>query len=334
MSKSNKKPKLVKRGLVIGKFYPPHHGHKYLIETAESQTDELWVIVCGKPEEIPSADVRAAWLREIHPQANVLVIEDNYDQDDSKLWAELTLDWLGFTPEAVFTSEDYGKHYASYLGCQHVEVDKARQAFPISGTEVRSNPFDCWQYLEPPVKAYYAKRICIVGAESTGKTTLAQILAEYYQTSWVEEYGREYSERKLAEDGHYNWHSQEFTHIASVQCELENARARDANRVLICDTDAFATGIWHSRYIGTTSPEVEEIAAKHRYPDLYLLADVNTPFVQDGTRDGENIREWMHDIFIQELKRQNRPFQLLSGMWDERLKQAIAYIDALFNRSI
>src|SRR5262249_45665145 len=105
-------------------------------------------------------------------------------------------------------------------------------------------------------------------------------------------------------------------------------------KVLICDTDAFATSIWHRRYIGEPSRKVEEIAAKHRRPDLYLLADVNTPFVQDGTRDGENIREWMHETFIQELSNQNRPFQLLSGSWDERQKQAVTYIDLLFNMSI
>ncbi len=320
-----------KRGLVIGKFYPPHCGHKYLIDTAQSQTDNLWVIICGKPEEIPSGELRAAWLREMHPQANILLIEDNYDQDDSKLWAALTRDWLGFTPDMVFTSEDYGEAYARYLGCSHMQVDKSRKAYPISGTLVRSNALAYWDFLEPPVRAYYAKRICIVGAESTGKTTLAQRLAEHYQTVWIEEYGREYSERKLAEDGYYNWHSEEFAHIAQKQCEIENARARQANRVLICDTDGFATSIWHRRYIGEISPEVGEIAANHRCPDLYLLPDVNTPFVQDGTRDGETIREWMHETFIEELTKQRRPFRLLSGSYEERRQQAIESIDALLN---
>lgn len=85
--------------------------------------------------------------------------------------------------------------------CEHILVDRDREAVPISGTLVRSNPLGCWDFLEPPVRAWYAKRICLVGAESTGKTTLAQMLAERYQTVWVPEYGREYSERKLAEDG-------------------------------------------------------------------------------------------------------------------------------------
>lgn len=170
------------------------------------------------------------------------------------------------------------------------------------------------------------KRICLVGAESTGKTTLAQALAEYYKTVWVPEYGREYSEKHLTGSG-YTWRSEEFTHIAARQCEIEEAAALRANRVLICDTDAFATAIWHLRYMGEWSQEVEAIIACHRRPDLYLVTDVDTPFVEDGTRDGESIRDWMHNAFIEELTRENRPFELLKGSFQERLRRAIEHID-------
>ncbi|HKY04356.1 MAG TPA: ATP-binding protein, partial [Blastocatellia bacterium] len=60
------------------------------------------------------------------------------------------------------------------------------------------------------------KRVCLVGAESTGKTTIARALAEYYKTVWVPEYGREYSEEHLTGRG-YRWRSEEFTHIAARQ---------------------------------------------------------------------------------------------------------------------
>ena len=71
---------------------------------------------------------------------------------------------------------------------------------------------------------------------------------------------------------------------------MEDALARQANRILISDTDALATGIWHERYLSKKSAEVEAIAASHRH-DLYLLTDCDLPFVQDGLRDGESIRE-------------------------------------------
>jgi nicotinamide riboside kinase len=97
--------------------------------------------------------------------------------------------------------------------------------------------------------------------------------------------------------------------------------------VLICDTDAFATGVWHRRYMDERSPAVEAIAAGHRRPDLYLLTDVGAPFVQDGTRDGEAIREWMHETFVAELAARRLPFRLLHGSWQERFDAAVECID-------
>ncbi|HEX8071370.1 MAG TPA: AAA family ATPase [Pyrinomonadaceae bacterium] len=320
------------RGLIVGKFYPPHRGHKHLLDTARARVDELYVIVCRKPHEAPAGELRAAWLREIHPDVRVLLIDDELDADDSRLWAENCKRWLGFTPDLVFTSEAYGDPFAQHLGCAHVLVDQARAAVPVSGTMVRADPLACWEFLEPPVRAYYARRVCLVGAESTGKTTLAAALAAHYHTVWVPEYGREYSERKLAEEGGYDWRSDEFAHIAARQCELEEAGARRAARLLVCDTDAFATSIWHRRYMGARDPAVEAIVARQRRPDLYLLTDIATPFVQDGTRDGELIRDWMHDTFVAELTAQARPFRHLTGPFDERFRQATRHIDELLLR--
>jgi HTH-type transcriptional regulator, transcriptional repressor of NAD biosynthesis genes len=286
------------------------------------------VIVCGKPELAIPGELRAAWLREIHPGVRVRAIDDYYPDDDSRLWAGLTIGWLGGVPDVVFTSEDYGEAYAHYLGCRHVLVDRARQVVPCSGTAIRADPLAHWDYLEPPVRAYLAKRVCVVGAESTGTTTLTQALAAHYQTAWVPEYGREYSELKLARGDYETWQTDEFTVIANEQCRLEDEAARCANRLLICDTDAFATSIWHRRYRDARSPAVEAIADSRRY-DLYLLTGDEIPFVQDGLRDGEHIRHWMHDLFVAELTATCRPFALISGTREERLTQAVELIDRL-----
>jgi NadR type nicotinamide-nucleotide adenylyltransferase len=299
-----------------------------LIDTARAQVDELSVIVCRRAGEWPPGELRAGWLREIHPDVRVILIDDTLGDDDSRGWAENSKRVLGFTPDVVFTSEDYGDPFAHFLGCRHVQVDRGRAAVPVSGTRVRADPAGCWEFLEPPVRAFYARRVCLVGAESTGKTTLAAALAAHYRTVWVPEYGREYSERKLAEGGGYDFRPEEFTHIAERQCEAEDEAARRANRVLVCDTDAFATSVWHRRYTGARSPEVEAIAAARR-PDLYLLTDVGTPFVQDGTRDGEHVRAWMHETFVEELRAQGRPFRLLSGSHGRRMREAVAAVDAL-----
>ena len=320
---------MARSGLIVGKFYPPHRGHKHLIDTARARVDELSIIVCRKDGEVPAGGLRAAWLRELHPDVRVLLIDDTSDVRDSRVWAENSIRRLGRAPDVVFTSEDYGEEFARHLGCRHVQVDRARAAVPVSGTRVRADPLGCWEFLEPPARGFYAVRVCVVGAESTGKTTLSEDLAAHFGTCWVPEYGREYSERKLAAGGGYDFRSEEFARIAARQCETEDEAARRANRILICDTDAFATSVWHRRYMGARSPEVEGIAARHRRPDLYILTDISTPFVQDGTRDGEHVREWMHDTFVAELGAQRRPYRRVSGTRGERLRQSVGYIEEL-----
>lgn len=178
------------------------------------------------------------------------------------------------------------------------------------------------------------KRVAIVGAESTGKTTLAQELARHYRTVWVPEYGREYTEVKVGREAffHYRWRSEEFIDIAKRQVELENEFAEKANGVLICDTDALATCIWHERYMHKWSAEVEEIAAAHPC-DLYLLADIDTAFVQDGFRDGEHLRQWMTVRFRQELESRHLPWLLLHGSHAQRFTTAVAAIDGKLSES-
>lgn len=313
---------MVRHGVVIGKFYPPHRGHVHLIETAQAQSDRLTIILCERGGEHPPGHLRLQWLQELFPAVTFLLVEDHYDPLDSALWAQLTCEWLGETPDAVFTSETYGKAYARYLGCRHIAVDPARRIVPISGTQVRSNPWAAWEFLPPPVRGFYAKRVVLIGAESTGKTTLAAELADHLQTIWVPEFGRDYAERKFEQQAMSQWTSAEFETIARTQCEWESAAARHANRVLICDTDAFATSIWHERYMGWPSPNVEAIAEHHRRPDLYLLTDIRTPFVQDGTRDGESIRQDMHRRIRNRLIETGRPFIDVGGSPEDRLVHA------------
>ena len=250
-----------------------------------------------------------------------MLIDDRYDENDSRIWAENTIRWLGRAPDAVFTSEDYGDRYAAHLGCVHVMVDQARLAIPCSGTAVRADPFAMWDFIDPPVRGWFAKRAVIVGAESTGTTTLAAHLAAALRTNWVAEYGREYSARKQAA-GDAVWHSDEFLEIAREQTRREDRAAREANRVLVCDTNAFATVLWHRRYMGREDPRLTDFARTCR-ADLYLLTGDEIPFVQDGLRDGEHLRHDMHRWFEEELVAQEVPWRLIRGSPTERLEQAI-----------
>ena len=123
----------------------------------------------------------------------------------------------------------------------------------------------------------------------------------------------------------HQWRTEEFTAIAREQNRLEDLAARAAGPVLICDTDSFATGIWHERYVGRRSVAVEALSAGRHYAHSFVT-DVDIPFVQDGLRDGEAIRTWMHGLFIERLRQAGRPFTVVPGNLEERVEAGVAVI--------
>ncbi len=331
-------------GLVIGKFLPPHRGHHLLIDTAAARCAALTVVVGARSTEPIPLERRVAWLRDRHPEVVVHGFVDDHpvDFDDDatwQYWADTFLaQWRAAgpgratgRPDVLFSSEPYGDELAARIGCRHEAVDPARGTVPVSGTAVREDPLAAWDHLEPAVRAWFVKRVVLIGAESTGKTTLAGRLAERFGTTWVPEFGRAYSEDKLAADGSLaRWDSDEFVMIGRRQAELEDAAALEADRVLICDTDPLATIVWHGRYVGGAPPLALVEQAEGRAYDLYLLASpAGVPWVDDGVRDGADVRERMHAEFVAELARQHRPVVVLDGTWAEREATAVAAIEAV-----
>ncbi len=315
------------RGVVVGKFYPPHLGHLHLIEAALAEVGHLDVIVCSKADQWIPGEFRAAWLRELAPAATVIHAEDLGRGEDSAFWARYTRNIIGGSPDVVFTSEPYGDAYAKALGCRHVEVDLGRKGHPVSGTAIRQSPTAYWDYLPASVRAWFVRRVVVAGAESTGTTTLAQALATHYKTECVPEYGRAYSEVKFG-DGDVEWLSGEFVTIARMQLALEDKAARSSSPLLICDTDALATSIWHERYVGGRNEDIERVASSRRYA-AYILTSNDIAFVQDGYRDGEHLRDWMTRRFREELSKRSEPWIEVRGSGEERLAAAVAHIDGL-----
>ena len=154
--------KKFKKGVVVGKFYPPHKGHHYLINTGIDNCEELTVIVCARGNQSIPGELRVSWIREIHPKAKVILADDNIPEDlnpedYSKAWADYTVKLLGFIPDVAFTSEEYGERWTKYMGCKHFLVDIERLKIPCSGTMIRSNPLKYLDFLEPCVRAYFLK---------------------------------------------------------------------------------------------------------------------------------------------------------------------------------
>lgn len=344
-------------GLIIGKFYPPHAGHHLLVRVAAQHCQRVTVIVMAASHESLSLQDRVDWMQEIHRddvgvQVTGIVDDVRVDYGDPAVWdqhvdlmkqALASVDVPGV--DAVFTSEPYGEELARRFGARVVTLDAPRLLAPVSATRVRSDVAANWHFLEAPVRAALALKVVVIGAESTGTTTLSGALAQALRqqggadgmTRWVPEYGREYSVRKIASSivaaqlhgerapdfRELAWSTPEFVHIATAQHEMQASEARLGGPVLVCDTDVFATGIWHERYLGTRSSEVEALAERSR-GNLYLLTHhEGVAFEQDGVRDGERIRAWMTQRFLDRLSDTGRPYRVMLGTRQERLAQAL-----------
>jgi len=315
-------------GLIIGKFMPVHTGHLALIDAARAQVDTLTLILFSKPDEpIPGA-VRLGWLRALYPTLTIHHIDEPgaVDYADEAAWAFWTAAIRAAHPApvaVVFSSEPYGLELARRLGARHVAFDPERTQMPISATQVRADPMAHWQYLPPPVRPYYVRRVAIVGAESTGKTTLAQALAAHFGTVWVPEFARDYL---LARGGVCV--EADMGVIAQGQADAEDRLAQAANRVLMCDTNVLTTQLWYEHYFGAPPAALRQLAAE-RMAHLYLLCDHDVPWVADGLRDSPTERGWFHRRFREELEALGRPYVTLSGPFAGRLGPAMAAVEAL-----
>ena len=174
-------------------------------------------------------------------------------------------------------------------------------------------------------------KVVLFGPESTGKTTLSEQLARYYNTVWVPEYAREYlqnkwnNERKTCEP-------KDLLPIAAGQMKLENELAKKATDILICDTDLLETKVYsEAYYVGDCDPILEKYALANTY-DLYLLTYIDIPWEADDLRDKPNEREEMFRYFKETLEKYGRNFIILKGNKKERLNCAIEHIDKLLKK--
>lgn len=135
---------------------------------------------------------------------------------------------------------------------RHVSVDPARKAVPVSGSAIRNDPHGLREYLSPIVYASFIERVCFLGGESSGKSTLSQALAARLETSWVAEYGRE-----LWEERGGNLEREDMLLIAKTQLERERGSGLVANRWLICDTSPLTTLFYSHALFGRAEPDLE-----------------------------------------------------------------------------
>ncbi|MBC7644325.1 MAG: ATP-binding protein [Thermoleophilia bacterium] len=170
-------------------------------------------------------------------------------------------------------------------------------------------------------------RICVIGAESTGKTTLCSDLARRYGVPFVPEFGRHYTEA-LPDAQRYTWQRHDFVVIAQAQNHIENDAMGWIRPLVICDTNSFVTSVFCEAYLGERDAEVDALAAGREY-DLYVVCDPTTPFEQDLTtglrRDGSQ-RTWMHERYLEYLAETHTPWLMAKGTRDERVELVVAVL--------
>ncbi len=169
------------------------------------------------------------------------------------------------------------------------------------------------------------KRILILGPESTGKSTLAEKLAQHYAEPWVPEVAREYLEKL---DRPYTY--EDLLLISKRQLSLEDELAATAKHFLFCDTDLRVIQVWSQHRFGKVDPWVLEEIARRTY-DLILLCSPDLPWQEDPLREHPELemRQHFFEVYQQLSEASGLPWALISGEKAERLSTAIEAVDSL-----
>jgi HTH-type transcriptional repressor of NAD biosynthesis genes len=313
------------RGFLLGKFMPPHNGHVMLCDFARHYCDTLTILVCTREVETIDGALRFAWMRELFPDARVLHYDRDVPQEPSEhpdfwpIWRDIVKSVHPEPIDFVFASDDYGRRLAEETGARYVPFDPGRQAVPVSATRIREAPLANWRFLPPPVRAHYVKTVCLHGPESTGKSTLSTALAAHFKTVMAPEYGRTYCEAFGSECS-----ADDLRAIVRGHDAQDFAARRQANRLLVLDTDAVVTAVWADMLLGHRPADLEVV---ERTADLYILCDIDIPWKFDGTRythlSAAETRKRFFDRCRAELERRGLPYVFVSGSRETRLKTAI-----------
>ncbi|WP_282009123.1 AAA family ATPase [Brevundimonas aveniformis] len=316
-------------GFVLGKFMPPHQGHVALCEFARAYCENLTILVCSLEGDPIPGHLRYAWMSQMFPTCQVKWCTEDLPQlpedhpDFWAIWSDVVSRYAGEV-EFIFTGEPYGRKLAEAVNAVFVPLDRNGGWNPVSATAVRANPFGHWDDIPGIVRPYYVGRVCIVGPESTGKTHLANALAASFNTICVPEYGRLYTETfGLDLD------DQDLLRIAHGQWASAAAAKVQANRIQIEDTDPVLTAVWAEMLLGSVPPQLTRFS---ELADLYVLCDVDVPWVNDGTRyfPGAQDRQRFGGLCERALRSRRAHFVVANGGWEERQRIAEAAIRQTF----
>ena len=341
----------MKVGVFPGKFLPPHRGHITAILRAHALCDKLYVVISERTVEdgelcrqaaIPyiSGVLRQRWLSQELQGLGIDVLLQN---DDAFLpfpqgWGDYAQQLRQTVPQAfnvIFGGEASYRdgHNQFFPGIEYQVLDPQRTQWPISGTEIREQPFQHWDYIAGAARPFFARKVLITGPESCGKTTLTRKLAKVYCTSWSEELGRDYQHDVVGGNGDL-FDLEDFNRIAHLQYEQDLQAQRTANKVCFFDTDAVVTAFFSNVFLGEVASRVESFIDPAKY-DLIIILKPTVPWVADGMRElGEPaLRELSFEQLMalyQQYGFSTEHFVVIDVPdYYQRLEQCIAAVDKL-----
>ncbi|OPX42771.1 trifunctional NAD biosynthesis/regulator protein NadR [Ruminiclostridium hungatei] len=333
-----------KCGMYGGSFNPLHLGHVRCIIEAANQCEELILVISeGINRDEIDIRVRYRWVYQLTKHignVRLFVLQDaakNKEAYTEEYWmkdAGKVKEFAGKKLDVVFCGSDYDNN-SFWAKCYPEAETIFLQRDDISSTKIRENVMAHWEWLPNSVKPYYAKKVLLIGGESTGKSTLAINLANYYNTNYLEEVGRDISERSgtdmlmLPED---------FTDILLIHKIREREALLHSNKVLFEDTDCLITK-FYIQFLNGKGKAVNEkladaISELNNY-DLILFLEPDVRFVQDGDRSPviADDREHYSNRIKELYKERKYNIEIISGDYQERFSKSVSLIDKLLGRA-
>lgn len=318
------------KAFVFGKFLPFHKGHEAMINFALTKCDFLTVLICCSDKENIPATTRQKWIEKtFETHKNIEVKTFNYSESEfpntsvsslvvSKIWSSK---FKEFFPdyELVITSEEYGNYVASFMKIEHIPFDIPKQLFPVSATAVRKDIFSNWNFLPDSVKPDFAVKVVVLGTESTGKTTLTERLAKYFNCSSVKEAGRDF----IANSNSFEFDDLHL--VATEHAKRIDTAVLETSPLIIIDTDIHITKSY-ANFTFDKTLEVESKIYNSNKADLYLYLKNDVEYVQDGTRLSESNRNLLDISHRQILIQHNIDIVEITGNWEQRFDKAVTII--------
>ena len=332
-----------KIGMYGGSFNPLHLGHVNNIITASNLCEKLYIVLSATndPREIDSR-TRLQWLKNLTADMENVEVFSMFDACSNKVmhdWeagAKYIKEYIGKPIDVVFSGDDY-------YGCdvwEDLYPDSEIYYIPrsntnVSSTMIRNNPYKYFDFLPSCVKPYYTKKVCIVGTESCGKSTLVRNLAKYYNTAYVEEIGREVCDQAGGID---NMQSSHYAEILIKHKQLEEEKIKQANRVLFIDTDSLVTLYYYQLGFENTDEYDEsieklavEISKLNNY-DLYIFLEPDVEWIQDGTRTYGDTRDENNKKLKEILDKNNINYVSINGNYQHRYEKAKELVNELWKK--